>query len=157
MTPELTHTFQVTNTTDRAVSILGEDHSCSCSSVSIPRTTLRPGQSLPLTISLSVPNGEVERTVWCTVKTDHPRVPEWSYALSYKTLRDAKIVPERIELGQIPIQQGDTPSGEFPEVVLELQTPASRQAPRPVRTHAAPNVLVSVEPNPFRESFEAGY
>jgi len=47
-TPTVRHTFRVVNTTDRPVEIRGEDHTCTCTTVTLRPGRLQPGETTTL-------------------------------------------------------------------------------------------------------------
>ena len=98
---ELVHRFRVTNTTGRAVRILGERHSCSCTTLELPRVALRPGESTILTMTVSVPYSYTQREICCTVVTVHPRYPEWEYRIRFESFPRARVEPEQIRVGTL--------------------------------------------------------
>lgn len=160
-TSTLKHTFQVTNSTSRPVRIQGETHSCGCTDIELRQVVLDPGESTPLTMTVRLPTGLVEREVGCTVKTDHPRFPEWNYTLRYATFPVARIATERIDLGTISLgeaqdddQPGRVDSAE--QTWLELYTSGDEAAPE-FGTIVGPDELIAdLDPNPIRKSLGGG-
>jgi len=125
-TPQLEHTFQVRNTTDRVVKVLGETHSCVCTQVDLVPTELRPGESIPLHLTIQVARGLSQPTIQCYVKTDHPLDPEWVYSVSYQTYPDLRIEPSVILLTDSRTGDGKTAasSDREPRAWLEVYEPA---------------------------------
>lgn len=133
----LTHRFEVVNSTDRPVRVLGESHSCTCTVVELERGVLQPGQSVPLTLRVDLPLGHAGREVSCLVETDHPRFPEWAYKLKYTNYPKAQVVPERLDLGVIALGNEERSRGrssELPHTTAcpETYAPPDRNSPRPV-------------------------
>jgi len=104
-TPMLVHEFRVTNTTGKAVRILNETHSCTCTSVAFAPKQLAPGESAPLEVKVRVPDGYSERKIHVTLKTDHPKFPSWTYEVQFVSYPEARIVPDRIELGSFVLRK----------------------------------------------------
>jgi hypothetical protein len=115
-TPVLSHQFLVRNTTLKTVAIVGEDHSCSCTTIEVEKKRLAPGETATLTMSVKVPSTYSNLFLTCQLKTDHPQFPEWSYHLKLESFPRARIVPDSIELeaSEVPGGTGREggPSGE---------------------------------------------
>jgi hypothetical protein len=100
-TTELKHVFRATNSTPRTVRILEEIHSCACTKVSVDRVTLRPGEDVPLSLSVNVPLEYTEFSGSCTLKTDDPQFPNWTYQLRFRAYPRTRFSPDRIDLGTL--------------------------------------------------------
>ena len=72
-TPTLTHMFRIENTTKRTVRILGENHSCDCTTVDLPKRELLAGESVALTLSVQVPPAYVKKDV--SANSTRPTTP----------------------------------------------------------------------------------
>ncbi len=119
--PTVGHTFQVTNTTDRPVAIRGETHSCDCTTVELTPCLLQPGASTPLRMAVDLQNIYRDDPLTCLVQTDHPAFPIWLYQLQLITLPNARVEPESIDLGTIPLgtRAADLPPQGSAEIWLE--------------------------------------
>ena len=100
-TPVISHRFTITNTTKRPVKILEETHSCTCTAVEVEHRLLNPGESMVLKMSVRVPTGYSEYDISCTLKTDHPTLPNWDYRIRYRTFPRARVISDRITLEAI--------------------------------------------------------
>jgi len=134
--PELNHRFLVTNSTGRTVQILGETHSCNCTTVAVAKKELKPGESMPLDLNVKVPSAYAKVDVSSTLKTDDPDEPAWTYRVRFEAVPRARISPDRIELEPFTIGGrgvADKPSDQrSPEVWLELYTlPGEADVPEP--------------------------
>lgn len=157
--PEIVHRFQVTNTTDRPVRILGERHSCTCTAPELPRVALRPGESTTLILTVSIPPAYARREVSCTVITDHPSHPEWNYGIRFESFPRARIEPELLHVGRLTpwMESGDGTDRRVVETWLELFAPPGVSFPEP--TEPADNgdgLTVRLERPPLLESFVSG-
>jgi len=99
----LTHRFHVENTTGRRVRILNENHSCDCTTVELEKRELLPGDSMSLDMTVRVGSGYASKDVSCILKTDRPDHLEWIYRIRFESFPDARIVPDRIDLGTFSI------------------------------------------------------
>lgn len=108
-TPSLEHEFRVVNTTGRPVKLLSEMHSCTCTDVAIKFGVLQPGESTPLRLKVSIPDGRVDRVVGCTIKTDDPKHPDWLYSIAAQAYTAGRIDPDRIAVGTASLDP-DVPS-----------------------------------------------
>lgn len=126
--PDLSHTFQVRNVTDRTVEILGESHTCTCTAVELDRRTLRPGESTTVRMNVRIPRDLGRQGVSCRVLTDHPDHPEWLYQIVYDAMPEARVDPMRIDLGSVDLTQ-DSTSRTPPRAAasLETYTPPGRE------------------------------
>jgi hypothetical protein len=98
-TRRLIHEFRVKNSTDRVVRILSERHSCDCAKVTLERRELRPSESAALQIEVTIPPVYSNREVTCVLETDLPEHPDWVYRIKFEGFPNARIVPDRIDLG----------------------------------------------------------
>ena len=156
-TPVLTHTFLLTNTTGRAVRIMDESHTCTCTQVDLERKTLKPGEGVPLTMSVSVPQGYSSLDLGCAVLTDHPELKEWRYRMRFRSFPNARIVPDRINLGS----HGSDGAGGGDEVrasraYLEVFTPAGGRPLRPGAVTVGPELAAVLDPTPTVDLIEDG-
>ncbi len=159
--PVLTHRFRVTNTTDVAIHILGEMHSCTCTSVDFPSKTLLPGDSAFLTMRVQVPDGYARLSPSVMVNTDHPKFREWRYQLLFEAFPPFRVVPETINLGgkatggQPVRRQGVDP----PSIAsLEVYGEAGDALPTPHTQGAEPSddVAVTLDPRPVIYALKGG-
>ena len=135
-TPTLTHAFRIGNTTRRTVRILGENHSCDCTTVDLPKRELRPGESVALTLSVRVPPTYVRKEVSATLETDDPEHPHWDYLVRFEAFPDARVVPQVIDLGSHTVADmlASEPSHDVTEseACLEVYTlPNGKNRPPP--------------------------
>jgi hypothetical protein len=100
-TSSLVHHFYLKNSTSQSIRILGESHSCTCTSVTLERATLRPGETLPLVMSVRVPQGYSRSEVSCVATTDYTPSPNWTFKLRFQSYPDSRIVPDRLDLGNL--------------------------------------------------------
>ena len=129
---ELSHRFQITNTTGRRVRILGERHSCTCTTTDLPRAVLGPGESTFLTMTVSIPHSYAQREVGCTVLTDDPQYPEWNYGIRFESLPGARIEPEQISVGTLaPWKESKGEDRAIAEAWLEVFAPPGASLPEP--------------------------
>jgi hypothetical protein len=136
-TPTLSHTFHLRNTTGRPIQILAENHSCDCTDVSVDERDLQAGESCSLVMNVRVPPCYTKKDVSCVVQTDSPVAPEVAFHLRFEAFPDARITPDRIDLGEYGMSQpGKQPRSNTlhdPEVWLEVFSPAGESG-RPVRS-----------------------
>ena len=104
--PTIEHEFRVVNTTGRPVKILGELHSCTCTDVGLRLGVLQPGESTPLRMKVSIPDGRIDRVIGCTVKTDDPGRPDWQYSIAAQAYTPGRVDPDRIDLGTLSLDPG---------------------------------------------------
>ncbi len=152
-TPLLTHGFHVVNHSKRPVRILRENHSCDCTTVDLPKRELRPGESVTLTLSISIPPACVSRAVSTTLETDDPEHPNWVYLIRFEGFPDARIVPSIIELGSRTVADmlEPEPGGDFAaaEGWMEVFTPPKGKNHPPPRVINPPaECIVTVAETP---------
>jgi hypothetical protein len=102
--PKVSHTFTVKNTTERTIQIVGESHSCVCTKVEYEKRSLKPGETMPLTMEVAVSPQRTISDLLCSLRTDDPVHPTWTYRVQIQAYPRVVIDPPRIELGQIPEQ-----------------------------------------------------
>ena len=143
---KLIHKFAVLNSTTEVVRVIGESHSCGCTSIDLTPATLAPGERTSLTMELSVPRGHDKRRVSCFVATDHPKFPRWAYHLSYESFPQAEIVPSQIRLGQDFDGSGRSAKAD---VFLKVYSPpGSEHPPAPVNQVAPQGIRADMDPSP---------
>ena len=151
-TPVVKHTFQVTNTTGRTVRILDESHTCTCTKVDLERRTLKPGETVGLTMTVNVPQGYSKLDLGSAVQTDHPGFPVWRYQLRFESFPTVRIVPDRINLGSI--DSGG--SGGQGEAHVEVYAPAGADLPRLKGVTAGEGVTAVLGRDPTFDVLENG-
>jgi Protein of unknown function (DUF1573) len=141
-TPKIEHQFNVVNTTGRSVTIQGERHSCDCTQVRYDRERLAAGDSMPLTMVVRVPGGHAVMKPSCTLQTDNPDFPEWTYEIQFESFPQISFAPERIELGTTELMQAGLPGsmGVRADGSIEYCTRDGQAAP-PLPVITAPEGL----------------
>jgi len=131
VTPALSHRFRVENTTGRRVRILSENHSCDCTTVELEKRDLLPGDSMLLSMSVRVAPLYSNKDVSCVLKTDQPERSEWTYRLRFESFPEARIVPDRIDLGTFSVAEisGAGKHGEIPSAEAWLEVFAQPNQP----------------------------
>ncbi len=121
-TKTVTHTFRVVNTTGVAVRVVDEMHGCLCTTVKLEKgTTLATGAEMPLTLTVSAVSAHPDQTVECTIVTDHPTMPQWTYRLTLHPFPDAILKPDRIDLGKFSdFDPASAASSPEPSAYLEV-------------------------------------
>ncbi len=132
------HRFEVTNTTDCLVRILGKTQSCSYTAANLPRETLKPGESAWLDVEVRVPDGYARLAPAILINTDHPSYPEWRYQIRAEVFPTSRIDPPVVDLGvRSPGRVAPEGSGggtETPQHAwLECFAPDGASPPLPVR------------------------
>ena len=98
-TPKIRHRFTVTNTTGRAVRILGKATSCTCTTSVLGSDTLGTGESTTLDLELNTPGGYADRPIFANLKTDHPDFSTWEYKLHFIAYPGFRVDPEQVDFG----------------------------------------------------------
>jgi hypothetical protein len=119
---------------------------------------LRPGERIPLVFRIDLPLGRTDRQVSCLVKTDHPQFPEWPYVVRYTNYPNARIVPDRVNLGTCSVgsalKDGSSPALHEVEAWLETYAPEGRPLPRPGRVRSPEGLFIALEEQPLIEAPE---
>ena len=97
--PKITHDFIVRNTSAETVKILKTDKNCSCTSFSLQKFELAPGEATKLTVSVDVPAAYMPKSAACILTTDHPRFRNWVYAVEFVSLPLFAADPDVLSLG----------------------------------------------------------
>lgn len=104
---------------------------------------LAPGESMCLGLSVSIPPSFQIGEVSCTLETDDPDFPSWTYSLRYQALPDARIVPSPILLATDDSQDI---SGD--DRWLEVFTPGGGTFAGPITMDAPAEVMARIESIP---------
>ncbi len=161
LTPMISHRFEVRNTTSRPVRILDENHSCSCTSVNVPRILLQPGQTTTLEMKVQTPLTYSNRVLGSTLRTDHPKFPEWSYQLRIESFPKARMASDQVELRLADRVRRETgaPAARrtlLGETWLEVYAPDGRDLPVPTGAHGSESLVVEIESKGEVDSPRAG-
>jgi hypothetical protein len=158
ITPKYEHTFKIQNTTGVDVTILDENHSCSCTEVVFQKGILRAGETMPLTLKVKVHPTYSDLTIGCRLRTDHPRFPEWPYTLHLESFPVARMAPERVDLGIFDLVEGNSGSSRADaESWVEIfSPPGSSTQPVPVSAKSTDGVAIDVDPRPSVDTMKSG-
>ncbi len=160
VSPVISRTFRVTNTTGQRVRILGETHSCTCTSIELQKAVLEPGQSIPLEMTVRVDPDYAKLDIVCVVKTDHPKFPEWMYGIRYTSYPRGRIVPGPIDLGLYGVdrrgQMAPAPGNDGKAFWLELFAPGGDVLPEPAIAPSPDGIAAEIGPPTPIESLEGG-
>jgi len=148
-TPNLVHSFPVRNTTGRVVHILSENHSCDCTDVTLGKRELKPGESTEVVMNVRVSTAYSIKDVSCVLGTDLPGSTEIAYHIKFESFPDARIVPDRIDIGTFTDSYLRKPDKAFeivaPETWLEVFTPATeRHSPLPTLVQSPSECTVTL-------------
>jgi hypothetical protein len=97
-TPELSHVFRFTNTSRRRIAITKVTKSCSCSQVSVDRTSVEPGDSAQVSIVVAVPEVLVKKIAACTIETDDAERKAVQYTVQFTSLPAGLAEPSEISV-----------------------------------------------------------
>jgi len=97
--PEITHKFNITNTTGVLVNILKAERSCTCASVELASQRLRPGEVTTLTMRVSCAKEYIKKSAACILTTDHPKYKKWVYTVNAVMLPPLLPNPRVLNLG----------------------------------------------------------
>ncbi|CAN5795740.1 hypothetical protein BH23PLA1_BH23PLA1_33450 [soil metagenome] len=148
-TKEITHTFQVKNSTARPVIVEDLEYSCACTEAEIGRRQLPPGATTTLRMRINVAASHTEKSVVCAVRTDHPDFPLWNYAIKYTSYPRSIIAPNRIELETASTTSTEKPSRPSGSGRLEIYSGHPNDPiPKPGIIDAPPGLVVEVGDNP---------
>lgn len=104
---EITHNFNIKNTTNIPIVIEGIEYSCTCTEAKIGRRHLQPAESTILRLRINVADSYAEKSVVCAVRTNHPDFPVWNYIIKYTSYPRSIIKPDRIELAATTSDQSE--------------------------------------------------
>ncbi len=149
--PELSHRFEIRNTTRKPLRILGETHSCSCTKVDLIPTTLAPGQSTSLTLHVKTKPTFTREVVACQVVTDPPNVLSTGYQLSYQGYPRSRIQPGRIDLGTLQLAEPESKLSAD-EVWLEVYGPKGKSVPKPISCTSLAPIVANIASEPITET-----
>jgi hypothetical protein len=97
-TDKVFHTFNTENLSGHHIKILGYTNSCGCTSVTLSKRDLNPGEILQVTAAVDVPKFHVNKKVNVTIKTNDPGFPDWVYHIEYEVIPRISIVPYTINM-----------------------------------------------------------
>jgi hypothetical protein len=130
-TPRVSHTFQVKNESNSPLTIKEVRRSCVCTSATISKQVLAPGEAATLTMDVDVKPIFHEWTVSCNLVTDQGDRPERDYVLTYRSYPRT-----RFEAETITLECGTSGENQYSRAAfLEIYEPAGSE----------PDVLLSVE------------
>jgi hypothetical protein len=95
-TPELSHAFELKNTSRRTTTIKKVSKSCSCAQVSVDRMVVEPGESALVTVVVDVPEVLVKKVAACTIETDDPLKNAFQYTVEFTSLPTGLVEPSEI-------------------------------------------------------------
>lgn len=91
------HVFTFKNNFDSIINIKNKESSCSCTSVSVSKSQLKPGETAELTMSLVASATGGERQYFCKLTTDY-RDKKFEFYLNVKIYPKIDIHPSSIDL-----------------------------------------------------------
>ncbi len=101
----LSHRFLFKNESKLPLRIVGELHSCSCTDVNIEKRLLKPGESIPVTMTAQIAPAYVSLDLLCTLKTDPPIDPPPTYRLKFACFPEIEMQPQEFDLGSVRVDQ----------------------------------------------------
>lgn len=158
-TPKITHAFRLSHRSDRTVTIKDIKRSCACTAAVVGKKTIAPGEAVALTMTVDAKPIYSNQSVVCTLETDHPTQPEWTYRLSFRTYPRVRFDAATIDLGELPDSpEADAKSGAGKAVWLETYEPATQLpvAAAPFDLDCRPPLSASVGGEPDTEFIEDG-
>ena len=105
---EITHRFEVVNTTRRRVTISKVTPSCICSTSRVDKTVLAPGERTGLLLGVKLHAAYSKNSISCTLRTDDPSRPDWIYNFDFEAIPPIAIDPSRLDLGELDLDSGDS-------------------------------------------------
>jgi len=104
-TPQIVHTFRVRNPTDRVVRVKQIRRSCTCTDAAISKEVIALGEAVDLTMKVNARPNYNEWLIDCSLETDHPEWPWWTYWVSFRTYPRARFNVATISLGDVPAKR----------------------------------------------------
>ena len=98
----LTHQFRLINSSPLPLHVAEVRTSCDCSTVSIPRQEILPGDSVPLTVTIRTAMYAGYRTFTVFVAIDRPDKKEEKLTVSATSVEDIMVDPGTLSLGRLP-------------------------------------------------------
>lgn len=147
-TTKLTHDYRITNTTGIPVRILGEEHSCGCTSVALKKGVLLPGEVTIAVMEVNLPRERERGAVGFSVITDHPNWPKWEYTATFESVPFAKFEPAALNFGTVRTasKPGQTNGPIVARAHLEVYGPGSAGAlSTPIRLVTPPELLAEID------------
>ncbi len=99
----VSHTFTVRNPSAHLVRIDKVERTCGCTSFTLDKSQLAPGESTRLHMDVDVPNVYMQKAATCILKTDHPRFRDWTYTIQFVSLPPVVTDPTTLNLGAFNI------------------------------------------------------
>jgi len=99
--PTLTHPFRVVNNTGAPLSIAGVRVSCGCTSATVAKTYLNPGEETAVVARMDTTRFTGVRSVTIYVQFDRPAFEEVRLWIQANARDDFNVTPETLALGQV--------------------------------------------------------
>jgi Protein of unknown function (DUF1573) len=151
--PIVTHVFTITNTNPETVKVLKVERNCGCTSFSLEKLQLAPGETTRLTINADVPKGYMPKFASCVLNTDHARFKDWVYTVEFVSLPFVAADPEVLDLGSF------SAGGKGADVVKHVALDAfgaSKLALTPGMFTVPEEIELQVSPNPKTQRLQQG-
>jgi hypothetical protein len=103
----LTHYFRIVNNTRSSVNISSVRVSCGCTSTTLEKTVLKPGEDTALVASMDTTRFIGPRTVTIYVQFDRPKFEEVRLWVQANARNDFSVTPDSLAFGQV--KRGTTP------------------------------------------------
>ncbi len=92
--------FQVFNSTGKILKITNLTASCVCTTHSIDRREIKPGESANLRMAVNVPSTYSKHDIQCILTTDHPEFKRLDYAIRFESLPKMIVAPDSVNFGE---------------------------------------------------------
>ena len=102
------HRFTLQNRGDEPVRIREIRTSCTCTEATLSTDELGPGEHAELRLVAEVPRIGRDNRVFCTLETDHPTHPLWTYELHYRSYPRIGVEGHALDLGTLEPGTGGT-------------------------------------------------
>lgn len=105
---------------------------------------------MSLTMTVNVPTAYILNDISCTIKTDNLEHPNWTYHLRFESFPEARIVPDRIDLGTYTVSSGfASPEFGISGVWLDVfDRPGQFEQPQPRVMESPEDYKATIEINP---------